>query len=75
MSTKLLVGIVVSLLSLFMVGTVVIALVQDDVAWGWWWVVPIGGMFVLMIIGFRILVQRSAEAAERLDRELDASGQ
>lgn len=71
----MLVGIVVSLLSLFMVGTVVIALVQDDVAWGWWWVVPIGGMFVLMIIGFRILVQRSAEAAERLDRELDASGQ
>lgn len=71
----MLVGIVVSLLSLFMVGTVVIALVQDDVAWGWWWVVPIGGVFVLMIIGFRILVQRSAEAAERLDRELDASGQ
>ncbi len=64
-----------SLLSLFMVGTVVIALLQDDVAWGWWWVVPIGGVFVLMIIGFRILVQRSAEAAERLDRELDASGQ
>lgn len=75
MSTKALVGIVVSLLSLFMVGTVVIALLQDDVAWGWWWVVPIGGVFVLMIIGFRILVQRSAEAAERLDRELDASGQ
>ncbi|MGV8846978.1 hypothetical protein [Tessaracoccus sp.] len=75
MSTQALVGVVVSLLSLFMVGTVVIALAQDDIAWGWWWVVPIGGMFVLMIIGFRLLVQRSAEAAERLDRELDALDQ
>ena len=74
MSTKALVTVVVTLLSLFMVGTVVIALLQDDVAWGWWWAVPIGGVFVLSIIGFRMLVQRSAEAAERLDRELDATG-
>ncbi|RMB58165.1 hypothetical protein [Tessaracoccus antarcticus] len=74
MSTKALVTLVVTLMSLFMVGTVVIALMQDDIEWGWWWAVPIGGVFVLAIIGFRVLVQRSAEAAERLDRELDASG-
>ena len=74
MSTKALVTVAVTVMSLFMVGTVVIALLQDDVDWGWWWAVPIGGMFVVMLIGFRVLVQRSAEAAERLDRELDAAG-
>lgn len=74
MSTKALVSVAVTLLALFMVATVVIALVQDDVEWGWWWTVPIGAVFVLAIIGFRLLVQRSSEAAERMDRELDASG-
>lgn len=75
MSTNRLVGLLVALWSLFMVSTVVIALLQDDVAWGWWWAVPLGGVFVVSIIGFRVLVQRSAERTERLDRELDASGQ
>lgn len=74
MSTKALVSVAVSLLALFMVATVVIALVQDDVEWGWWWTVPIGAGFVLAVIGFRLLVQRSSEAAERMDRELDAEG-
>ena len=74
MSTKALVTLAVTLMSVFMVGTVVIAFIQDDVDWGWWWAVPIGGMFVVMTIVFRVLVQRSAEAAERLDRDLDASG-
>ena len=74
MSTKALVTVAVTLMSVFMVGTVVIAFIQDDVDWGWWWAVPIGGMFVVMTIVFRLLVQRSAEAAERLDRDLDAAG-
>ena len=75
MSTKALVTLAVTLMSVFMVGTVVIAFIQDDVDWGWWWAVPIGGGFVAAIIGFRLLVQRAGEEAERLDRELDASGQ
>lgn len=74
MSTKTLVRILVPLLSLFMLATVIIALVQDDVEWGWWWAVPIGGGFVIAIIGFRLLVQRAGEEAERLDRELDEQG-
>ncbi len=72
MSTKVLLRILVPLLFLFMLATVIIALIQDDVDWGWWWAVPIGGGFVIAIIGFRLLVQRAAEEAERLDRELDA---
>lgn len=75
MSTKVLVWILVPLLALFMLATVVIALIQDSVEWGWWWAVPIGGGFVVVIIGFRLLVQRASEETERLDRELDASGQ
>ncbi|MDO5737305.1 MAG: hypothetical protein Q4P15_12610 [Propionibacteriaceae bacterium] len=75
MSTKKLVTVMVVLWAVFMVSTVVIALLQDDVAWGWWWAVPLGGVFVISIIGFRFLVQRAADAEERLDRELDASGQ
>ncbi len=74
MSTNRLVTILVILWTLFMVSTVVIALLQDDIAWGWWWAVPLGGLFVVSIIGFRVLVQRSADATERLDRELDDSG-
>lgn len=74
MSTKTLVRILVPLLSLFMLATVIIALLQDDVDWGWWWAVPIGGGFVIAIIGFRLLVQRAGEEAERHDRELDARG-
>ena len=74
MSTKTLVRILVPLLSVFMLATVIIALVQDDVDFGWWWAVPIGGGFVLAIIGFRLLVQRAGEEAERLDRELDEQG-
>ncbi len=72
MSTQALVRILVPLLAVFMLATVVIALLQDDLAWSWWFSVPIGGGFVIAIIGFRLLVQRAAEEAERLDRELDA---
>lgn len=74
MSTKTLVRILVPLLAVFMLATVVIALLQDEFEWSWWISVPIGGGFVIAIIGFRLLVQRAAEEAERLDRELDAQG-
>ena len=66
--TTLVVGLV-----LFMVATVAIAIGQEDMGWGWWWAVPVGGLFLLAIIGFRVLVQRSQEAAERADREADAA--
>lgn len=59
---------VVAFLVVFMAATVVIALVQDDVAWGWWWVAPIAGVFVVVVLALRLAVQRSVEAAERADR-------
>ena len=75
MTTRRLVVTLVTLLSLFMVATVVVAIWQEDFNWGWWWTVPVGAGFLLVIIGFRILVQRSQEAAERADREADAGGE
>lgn len=60
-----------ALIAVFMIGTVVIALTQEDIGWGWWWAVPLGGAFIAAIVGFRILVQRSQEAADRADREFD----
>ena len=75
MTTRRLVVTLVTLLSLFMVATVVVAIWQEDFNWGWWWTVPVGAGFLLVIIGFRILVQRSQEAAERADREADALGE
>ncbi len=68
MSTKRLVVALVATIAVFMASTVVVALAQDDLGWGWWWAVPVGGLFLLAIIGFRVLVQRSQEAAEREDR-------
>ena len=70
-------GLVTALLVLivvFMIGTVIVALWQDDMGWGWWWAVPVGGLFLLAIIGFRVLVQRSLEAAERADAEEPGAG-
>ena len=61
----------VILITVFMIATVVIALTQEDIGWGWWWAVPLGGLFIVAIVGFRILVQRSQEAADRADREFD----
>lgn len=74
MTTKRLVIALLAMIVIFMTGTVVIALGQDDFDWGWWWAVPLGGFFVLAIIGFRVLVQRSQEAAERADREAGEQG-
>lgn len=62
---------VVVYIVVFMSATLAIALFQEDMNWGWWWVVPIGVFFVVATIGFRVLVQRSHEAAERADREAD----
>ena len=63
--------ILVSILVVFMVATVVVAVWQERLGWGWWWAVPVGGLFLLAIIGFRVLVQRSQEAAEREDQAAD----
>ena len=62
-----LVGVIV----VFMTATLVIALTQEQLDWGWWWAVPMAGFFLVAIIGFRILVQKAAEAAEREDRRAD----
>lgn len=73
MRQRPLVVALVALIAVFMIGTVVIALTQEDIGWGWWWAVPLGGVFVLVVLGFRVLVQRSQEAAERADREADGN--
>lgn len=65
-------AVVISIV-VFMTATLAIALFQEDLGWGWWWVVPIGFIFVAAVIGFRLLVQYSHEAAERADREADAA--
>ena len=66
-STARLLWALVAMIAVFMTGTVVVALGQEDIGWGWWWAVPVGGLFLLAIVGFRVLVQRSQEAAERED--------
>lgn len=68
MTTKRLMAILVSILVVFMVATLAVALWQEEMGWGWWWAVPVGGGFVLLVIGFRLLVQRSQDAADRADR-------
>ena len=68
-STARLLWALVAMIAVFMTGTVVVALGQEDIGWGWWWAVPVGGLFLLAVIGFRVLVQRSQEAAERADAE------
>lgn len=70
MSRRLVTALTV-LIVVFMIGTVIVAVWQDDIGWGWWWAVPVGGSFVLAILGFRLLVQRAQEA-ERREDEADA---
>lgn len=60
-----------ALIVVFMIGTLVVAIWQEDLGWGWWWAVPVGGGFVLAILGFRVLVQRAQEAERREDAEDD----
>ena len=62
-----------ALIVVFMIGTVIVALWQDDIGWGWWWAVPGGGGFILAILGFRVLVQRAQEAERREDAEDDGA--
>ena len=62
-------GALVALLAVFMVATVVVAIAQDDMGWGWWWAVPVGGGFLAAVLGFRILVQRAQDAADRDDAD------
>ncbi len=72
MSRRLVTALTV-LIVVFMIGTVVVAVWQEDLGWGWWWAVPVGGGFVLAILGFRLLVQRAQEAERREDAEEDAA--
>ena len=68
---KKLVFILVTLLALFMVATVIIAVWQQSLGWGWWWVVPLGAGFVVLVIVFRVLMQHADDRAQLLDAELD----
>lgn len=58
-------------LATVLVGTVVIAIAQDAIGWGWWWVVPMSGGIILTILMFRLLVQRALERQNAEDRRLD----
>lgn len=67
--------VIFTAIGLFMFATVMIAIWQEDIGWGWWWVLPLGAGFVAAVIGFRLLIQRSEEAARRADEEWDESQQ
>lgn len=71
MRTRRLVTVLVVLLVLFMVATLAVALWQEDFNWGWWWTLPVGAGFLILVVGFRLLIQRAGESAERADREAD----
>ena len=72
MSAKRLTTILVVLLAIFMVATVIIAIWQGPMGWGWWWTLPLGGGFVLVVLGFRLVIQKMEEENRRRDAELDA---
>ena len=69
---RLVVSAIVFMVS-FMLATLVIALFQEDMNWGWLWVLPLCGGFVIALIGFRVAVQKSVEAADRAGREADSA--
>lgn len=68
---KVLAGALIALIVGFMISTVIIAVFQGAIGWGWWWAVPIGAGFVLAIVGFRLLIQHVEERTRTLDAELD----
>lgn len=70
MSAKRIIVALVSFLVIYMVVTLVFALGQGSMRWEWWWTVPVGGLFIVVAFAFRVMVQRSQEAADRADREL-----
>ncbi|MCG6567802.1 hypothetical protein [Tessaracoccus sp. ZS01] len=72
MRVRPLVIALIALITVFMIGTVIIAVTQESIGWGWWWAVPLGGAFMAVIVGFRLVIQRSQEAADRADAEYDA---
>lgn len=73
MTTGRWMGVLTGFLIVYMVATVALAVFQGSMPWRWWWTVPVGGGFIVIAMAFRILVQRSVEAAERADREADAA--
>lgn len=69
--SRRLVGALSALIVVFMISTIIVAVWQESIGWGWWWAVPVGGGFLLAILGFRVLVQRAQEAERREDAEDD----
>lgn len=63
--------VLVTLIAIFMVGTVAIAIWQESIGWGWWWTLPLGALFVAGLIAFRLVIQRAEERARLRDAELD----
>ena len=70
-ASRTLVVLLVAGLAVFMAVSVIVALWQEELRWGWWWAVPLGGVFLLAVIGFRVAVQASQEAAQRADQSDD----
>jgi len=62
-------GAIGAFLAVFMVATVLMAVLWDDRSWGWWWAVPVGTVFVVFMIGFRLVVARMIAASETEDTE------
>lgn len=73
MSARRVVMALIFLLVLYMVVTLGFALAQGSMRWDWWWAVPVGIVFITIVLTFRILMQKSLEAAERADREAEAA--
>lgn len=63
--------VLVALISVFMVGTVILAVFGTQLGWGWWWTMPLGLGFVVVVLAFRLLMQRLAERTRELDAQLD----
>ncbi len=67
MRFRTLISVLVAFIIIYMVITVTLALGQGGMAWTWWWTIPLGGVFIVAALVFRVLVQRSQEAANRAD--------
>lgn len=76
MRFRTLISILVAFIIIYMVITVAFAVAQPGLSWTWWWTIPLGGIFILLALLFRILVQRSQEdthqrVADHTDQGLD----
>lgn len=67
MRSRTLIAVLVTFIIIYMVLTVAFAVAQPGLTWTWWWTIPLGGVFIVLALVFRVLVQRSQEAANRAD--------